>query len=446
MFSVENIVQATRGQLLQGNDVEITGIAIDSRAVKRGDLFVAITGEKTDGHLYIQKAVDKGARAVLVEKPVSTDVPVILTTSTVYALGRLAQWYRNQFNIPVVGITGSVGKTTTKEMMASVLASRFSVLKSQGNLNTEIGLPLTLFGLKKHHEVVVVEMGMRGLGQIRELAKMARPNVGVITNIGENHLELLGSKENILKAKWELAEALPPEGTLILNRDDDLLLAKGSRMQSEVLWYGTDRSAMVRAENISVQGEGLSFNLCWLDEKRIRVELPVPGRHNVSNALAAAAVGLAFGLTLEEIAKGLSLFTNATMRLDIQRYKGITVINDAYNASPVSMMAALEVLADLAKGRKIAVLSDMLELGDWSMEGHKQVGRACKVDILYTYGEMAKDINGAAPEIEKEHFSSREALADKLIEILKPGDTVLVKGSRGMKMEDIVKRLVDNYA
>lgn len=446
MFSVENIVQATRGQLLQGNDVEITGIAIDSRAVKRGDLFVAITGEKTDGHLYIQKAVDKGARAVLVEKPVSTDVPVILTTSTVYALGRLAQWYRNQFNIPVVGITGSVGKTTTKEMMASVLASRFSVLKSQGNLNTEIGLPLTLFGLKKHHEVVVVEMGMRGLGQIRELAKMARPNVGVITNIGENHLELLGSKENILKAKWELAEALPPEGTLILNRDDDLLLAKGSRMQSEVLWYGTDRSAMVRAENISVQGEGLSFDLCWLGEKRIRVELPVPGRHNVSNALAAAAVGLAFGLTLEEIAKGLSMFTNATMRLDIQRYKGITVINDAYNASPVSMMAALEVLADLAKGRKIAVLSDMLELGDWSMEGHRQVGRACKVDILYTYGEMARDINGAAPDIEKEHFGSREALADKLIEILKPGDTVLVKGSRGMKMEDIVKRLVDNYA
>ncbi len=452
-LTVQEVRQATGAVLTGGAATQtICGIANDSRRVKPGDLFVALRGEAADGHAYVSAALERGAAAVLVEKQAEPQAewvghPVLAVEDTVLALGDLAAYYRQVMNPRVIGITGSVGKTTTKDMIAAVLAEKYMTLKNEGNLNTEVGLPLTIFRLEPEHRMAVLEMGMRGAGQIRYLARIARPRIGVITNIGETHIELLGSVANIAAAKGELLEALPGDGIAILNGDDPWCRRIADKAPGKTIFYGAGETADVRATDVeNRQAEGIAFTAVY-GSQSLPVILPVPGMHNVGNALAAIAVGWQCGLAPEEIASGLARFHPSKMRLEIFRTGKITVINDAYNANPRSMEAALQVLSDLAAGaRPVAILADMLELGDFAEAGHRRIGELSArsgVQLLLTVGPQAQWIAAAAREAGmpsaqiKEFAANDEALAI-LSELVQMGDVVLVKGSRGMKMEEIV--------
>lgn len=432
----------------------------DSRAVRPGDLFVAIPGARVDGHRFVVEAFRRGAVAALVSRPVETDAgagaaeagAVILADDTVLALGRLGAWRRDRFAGTVVAVTGSVGKTTTKEMVAAVLGTRLKALKSPGNYNTDVGLPLTLLDLSPAHQAVALEMGMRGPGEIRYLARLARPQVGVVTLIGETHVELLGSVENIARAKGELVEELPPDGVAILNADDPWQRGMAADTRARVVWYGLGEGAQVTAADIEPRGAaGVSFTLRapGLAEGEAAVRLPLPGRHHVADALAAAAVGLVLGLTLEEVRRGLERVEPAAMRSLILPLGGFTVIDDTYNASPASMKAALASLREVATGRRVAVLGDMLELGGHAGAGHREVGRAvaaAEVDVLVTVGERAREIGAGATEAglpggHAHHCDGTGEAVERLRGLLHPGDTVLVKGSRGMRMEEVVQAL-----
>lgn len=453
LYSVAEAARACGGTLPRGpGGRPITGVATDSRALHEGDLFVAIRGRLVDGHRFVGDAFAAGAAAALVSSPVSgTDDPLILVDDTVAALGRLARFHRDRFpRATVIGITGSVGKTTTKEMVASVLAVRFPVLKSPGNYNTEIGLPLTLLEMREEHRVVILEMAMRGPGQIRHLARLARPRVGVITYITETHTELLGSVENIALAKRELIEALPADGIAVLNADDPRQREMAGVTPARIVWYGLGADSQVTASSQVPRGsDGVTFLLeaPGLANETALVDLPLPGRHHVADALAAAAVGLSLGLTPAEVARGLAAFEPVEMRSRIVRFGSVTVIDDTYNASPASMRAALNVLEEVASGRRVAVLGDMLELGEGAADAHRAVGRdAAGLDQLVTVGSLARHFGeGAAAgglDVDRiRHWEEAGRAAADLTEMLEPGDTVLVKGSRGMHMEVVVEGL-----
>lgn len=454
-FTAGDIARITRGRLVAGGSSLVSvGISTDSRLVRAGNLFVALKGERADGHDFAREALAKGAAGLLVSRRVEgLAIPegrfAVLVEDTLLALGDLAGAYRAAFDIPVIGVTGSVGKTTTKDLIAAVLESRWNTLKSEGNYNTDLGLPLTLFKLEPGHGACVLEMAMRGLGEIARLAAIARPRVGVITNIGVTHLELLGTVENIASAKGELLEALPPDGVAVLNGDDPWLgrLAAGAR--SRVIYYGLAESWDFRAEDIRPEALGVtSFTLVTPAGKQV-VSLQLPGRHNVINAVAAAAVGTALGLTPEEIRRGIEAARPAGMRMEIRKGQGLLIINDTYNASPASTRAALVALRDLARGRRVAVLGNMLELGEYALQGHREVGAAAVengVDLLVTVGELARyageeaRVKGLLPRQVVNCADNHEAIAC-LGELLARGDTVLVKGSRGMRMEQIVEAL-----
>ncbi|NPV91490.1 MAG: UDP-N-acetylmuramoyl-tripeptide--D-alanyl-D-alanine ligase [Firmicutes bacterium] len=444
-----------------------SGVSIDSRTVKPGDLFFALPGQRVDGHEYVESALKAGAVAAVVSRvpegfdPGEKADSVLLEVKDVLtALQDLAAWNRQRYNIPVVGVTGSTGKTTTKDLISAVLSRRFKTLKTSGNYNNEIGLPLTLMQLDGTHQAAVIEMAMRGPGEIAYLCSIARPSIGLITNIGHTHEELLGSQENIARAKMEILTNLPTEGWAVLNWDDLWLRKLAARTRGSVMFYsasgqpgiGEYEGEKITASDFRFAGkEGVRF-LVRLGGQEQEVYLPVPGEHNISNALGALAVGHLLGMRLEEMAEGLSEARLSAMRLDIKEgLNQTTIINDTYNANPDSMRAALRVLSHLAAGRRVAVLGEMYELGDYAPEGHKIVGvEAARqgVSLLVTVGDLAGYITEGArsvglPRERTAHFDDNRSAADYLLRELVPGDTVLVKGSRGMKMEQIVAALTE---
>jgi len=449
----EEIIKATGGTLVSGRlDREFTDISTDSRSTGRENLFIPIIGERFDGHDFISDAFESGASGCLTQRDIGPfgDKAVIKVEDTLKALGDIASYYRQKFDIPFVGITGSVGKTSTKEMVANVLSRKFKVLKTEGNLNNEIGLPLTVLRLDDSHEAAVVEMGMSGFGEISRLTSIAKPYVAIITNIGMSHIEKLGSRQNILKAKLEILEGLDKDGLVVLNGDDKLLSGLKGLLKFRTVFYGMDNGVDYRAESVRTSGEQGSYFDITVQNCDYEVYIPAPGIHNVHNALAAIAAGVELGVPMEEIIKGIAQFSPGKMRLDIISHKGMKIINDAYNASPQSMEAAISVLKDVGAGRRtIAVLGDMLEMGDWAYKAHIGVGRFAVqkgIDCIVTVGGNGRNIAegaleaGASPDKVFSFNSNREA-AEFLKVFAGDGDVVLVKGSRGMKMEEIVNRL-----
>ena len=422
-------------------------VVIDSRIVSAGDLFVALPGARADGHEFAADAVTRGARGLLLREAIDapSHVTSFVVPDTLVALQRLAAGRRDHHRAKVIGITGSVGKTTTKEIVASVLGVKYRTLKNEANYNNEIGLPLTLLKLTIRHQRAVLEMGMYALGEIRTLCEIARPEVGVVTNVGPVHLERLGSMEAIAAAKAELPEALPPHGFAILNADDPFVRDMAGRTRARPLWYGLSEDADVRATDISSRGlDGVSFALLYGDE-RTEVRTKLPGRHIVSNALAAAAVGLADGLTVAEVAEGLA---HADIQVRFRTYpghNGSLLIDDTYNASPASMNAALDLLAEIP-GRRVAVLGDMGELGAASEEGHMTVGRraAETASVIHAVGVEAALIARTARDAghrETHHWPTKEAACEALLAGTQPDDVVLLKASRAMAFETLVEAL-----
>jgi UDP-N-acetylmuramoyl-tripeptide--D-alanyl-D-alanine ligase len=466
MLTLADLAEGLTGQRPPGLEQKLTDVIIDSRQACPDSLFVALKGEREDGHDFIADAFERGAIAAIVEKelelqtsnfklPISNlqllacnlQLPVcFIVEDSLKALQQLAAYWRGKHTPRVVGVTGSVGKTTTKEMIYGVLSQRFRTLKSEGNYNSEIGLPLTLLKLEPSHQRVVLEMGMYDLGEIAELAAIARPHIGVVTNVGPSHLERLGTVERIAQAKTELVEALPDDGVAVLNGDDPWVRQMAAKTEAEVFYYGLDETCDLWANHIEGQGlEGIRFRFHHGPET-IHAKVPMLGRHSVHTALAAAAVGLVEGQSWEEIMDGLR--GAAQLRLVVvPGLRGSTILDDTYNASPASSIAALNLVEEL-DGRKIAVLGDMLELGAYEEEGHRKVGRRALdvAAVLITVGErgrliaeeaLACGMEGEKVFVEEDNDSAIACLR----EIIAPGDIILVKGSRGMKMEEIVAAL-----
>ena len=460
-MTLENIEKACGGRYIgteAEKKTEVLGVVIDSRQVGSGYLFVAIPGEKVDGHKFIPDVFAKGAAAVLSEQQLEDPAgPYILVESTTKALRDLAEYYRKSLDIKVVGITGSVGKTSTKEMIASVLSEKYKVLKTEGNYNNEIGLPLTIFKIRAEHEVAVLEMGISEFGEMHRLATMANPDICVITNIGLCHLENLKTRDGILKAKTESFAHLKKDGIAILNGDDDKLSTIRQVGDKEPVFYGMEEKMEYREDaKKSVYATGVENLGLYGMQARIHtpegerdVRIPIPGEHNVYNALAATAVGLSLGLSLDQISSGILKAKTIGGRTNLLNTGSMTVIDDCYNANPVSMKASIDVLAT-AEGRKIAVLGDMGELGENEKKLHYEVGEYLakkEIDVLFCAGELSEEIAKAAQKESKTcevyYFKTRDALLEQLLPFLKKGDTVLVKASHFMEYPKIVKALTD---
>jgi len=467
-LTLADVVEGLTGDRPEGLEQPVSRTVIDSRQVEPGALFVALKGERADGHDYVADAFSRGAVAAIVERDVASSglvldltgpapelpsawaLPLVLKVAdSLRAIQQVAAFWRRQHSVRVVGITGSVGKTTTKELAAAVLARRYVMLKSEASYNNEIGLPLTLVHLTDEHERVVLEMGMYDVGEIADLARIALPHVGVVTIVRPVHLERAGTFERIVEAKTELVKALPPapEGVAILNYDDEHVREMAKSTQARVLYYGLSPEADLWADRIEGLGlEGIRFRLHYGHET-LHVKIPLLGRHSVHTALRAAAVGLVEELTWQEVIEGLR-GPSAQLRLvAVPGPKGTTILDDTYNASPASTIAALNLLDEL-DGRKIAVLGDMLELGDYEEEGHVKVGmRALEVaDVLIAVGPRGRIIGQAARRwgmpADRVHIVEGNAEAVALLEQMVTGDDViLVKGSRAMKMEEIVNAL-----
>lgn len=455
---IEELAEACKGKIRQrGSRRTVTGVSIDSRTTQKDMLFIALKGESFDGHDFIAAAYEKAIAAIIVNtnKKVNysplKDIYIIEVEDTEAALKEISRGYREKYQIPFIGVTGSVGKTTTKDMIASVLSYKIEVLKNLGNFNNQIGLPLTLFQLESKHQAAVLEMGMSSFGEIEALAKIVTPKIGVITNIGLSHIEHLGSKHGILKAKMEIASQMSSDCLLLLNGDDEYLAAMRREDSAyKKVFFGMKEDNDIIAENITNLGiEGFTFDVRIGGSKHF-YRLGYPGIHNVYNALAAIWIGIAFDMTHEEIQQALNCFMPSKMRMEMVNLKEIKIINDAYNASPDSMKAALGVLNSFADGKKIAVLGNMFEMGSFSEVAHRSVGDfiadSTEVDILITVGDMAKWIAEEALEkgIKKLKIyilKNNEEAISTLQEIIEPKDTILIKGSRGMKMEEIVKYL-----
>jgi UDP-N-acetylmuramoyl-tripeptide--D-alanyl-D-alanine ligase len=452
VFSADELVRLSGGHLLSRSDRPIRGAAVDSREVRPGMVFVALPGERTDGHAYLSQAVAAGAAALLVTRPPADpaalgDVTVIRVADGSTALAALAAAWRRRFDPVVVGVTGSIAKTSTKEAIAAVLGRRYRTLKSAGNQNNEIGLPLTVLEMGPEHEAAVLEMGMYVGGEIADLARIARPSIGVVTAVQAVHLSRIGTLDAIEAAKAELVEALPASGTAVLNADDTIVRRMASRTAARPVTYGFADDADVGAEAIASAGlDGMRFTLRARGERR-PVTIPTLGRLSIHNGLAAAATGLAAGLTLDEVVAGLADGWSAPHRVSPMRLGDVTVIDDSYNASPGSMRAALELLADLP-GRRVAVLGEMLELGDGHEAGHVAVGEVAGhvADLLVVVGPGAFGIvegamaAGLAPERILHVDDAAEAL-DALRPRLRDRDVVLVKGSRGIGLDAVVAGL-----
>lgn len=432
MIKLSEIAEAADGRLCC-DDKQITGICTDSRKIKKGELFAAIRGEKFDGHNYIQKAFENGAVCALSEKEAENSIVV---KDTRKALGDTAKYYISKFDIPVVGITGSVGKTTVKEMTASILEQKYNVVKTEGNFNNDIGLPLTIFNITKNTQAAVLEMGMNHSGEIEYLSNIAKPDVSVITNVGVSHIENLGSREGILRAKCEIFSGMKKGGIKIINGDDDML----SGLKGDYVRFGMDNKFPFYADNIFEDGlEGISCNI-HTPAGGFSVNIPASGRHNVLNALAAAAAGQSLGAKLDDIKKGIENFKNVKMRMDIIRTEKYTIINDIYNSNPVSAKAAIDVLANAEGRRRVCILGDMLELGSFAPSLHRELGEYClkkKIDETICIGKLGRYIYEGIGK--GYYFEKNEDFIKYDKKILQKGDIILLKASRGMKFEEITE-------
>ena len=428
----------------------VKGVSTDSRTTRPGDLFIALRGGSFDGHRFVRAAFEAGAAAAVVEEGFESaqaaGKSLIVVRNTLAALGALARIYRDKFRIPFLAIGGSNGKTTTKEMIAKVLGEKYNVLCTEGNFNNHIGVPMTLFRLNRKHDVAVIEIGTNHPGEIAELCLTLAPTHGVITNIGREHLEFFGSLDGVAREEGELFRSLssPPGGMAIVGADDPRI-GLAARAVKRKLTYGfQSRSASVQGRRVALDGEGrASFEFRSAAMKRWHsVQLLIPGKHNAMNALSAAAAGVVFHVPPAQISGALGSCGPVSRRSETLSIAGVTILNDTYNANPDSVRAALETLASLrVRGKKIAVLADMLELGIHAPEGHAAVGKeaaALGIDYILTHGGLAKHIHDAAGIPGALHYDQKNMLAEYLAELLTPGDAVLVKGSRGMHMEDIV--------
>ncbi len=425
---------------------QVEGIVIDNRSVLEGFLFVPIKGDRFDGHEFIESAYDAGALCCLSENEIEGR-PYILVKSTQLALQEIAKYYRQLFDLCVIGITGSAGKTTTKEMIASVLSQRLNVLKTQGNFNNQTGVPLTLFRLKKENTAAVVEMGMNHFGEIEALSKMAQPNFCFITNIGTAHIEHLGSREGIFEAKCEMMAHMKKGGKVFVNGDDNLL-ATLKQQRDDVITYGLSEDNDYYAKDITEKGlQGSEFSVVY-GGGEFKVFVPAPGKYMILNALAAVCAGVALGLSEEEIANGINTFEPVGQRMRIAHDNRPVVLSDVYNANPNAMKEAIDVLC-MAKGRKVCVLGDMLELGEHSADLHLEVGEyAIKkgVDLLLCVGEHSAKIAQGANEAggKAVWYGTQEELKEQLFKHIEKEDFVLVKGSRGMQLEQTVNLLLNS--
>ncbi len=436
------------GEEEAGNTV-VTAFTTDSREAKPGVMFVPIRGERVDGHSYIDAAFQLGSAASFTDRRFpSGDRPLVLVNDCRAALQKTAAWYRSRFQIPVVGVTGSVGKTTMKEMAAQALSARFSVHKTAGNQNSQVGVPMTIFGIKKEHTAAVVEMGVSMPGEMARIAGVVRPTCAVMTNIGVSHIEYMKSRENILREKSHIADYLPPDGVLFVNGDDDLLPTLAGACGHRVVTFGLSRSCDWQASQLNEADKGTFFTCTAPSGETMEVFVPAAGQHNVRNALASMAVASALGVPASDAARAIAAYKAPAMRQQVEQTGGLTIIDDSYNASPDSVRAALDVLASRkAAGRRAAVLADMLELGDFSRQGHREVGAYARekgVDLLVAVGPLAKDI-AAGYGAGAEWFASNAEASAFLKEWLRPGDAVLVKGSRGRRADEIVAALKEKW-
>lgn len=439
-----------------------SGVSTDSRTVHRGDLFFALRGEKFDGHRFVGEALEKGAVAAVVESgaqlgpPDETrSYPFIVVRNTTASLGKLANLYRRKFDIPVIAVTGSNGKTTTKDMAAAVLGTEYRVLSTEGNLNNQIGVPHVLFQLENDHEVAVIEMGANHFGEIGYLCEMVEPTYGLVTNIARAHLEFFGSVDGVARAKGELFGWLSMvegrQSVAFVNADDPLVVRESNKVKNKIT-FGFE------SPDVDVRGIYLGMNEGCQPKFEVQskwqamndiIELRVTGRHAIYNALAAAAVGLKFNVKPERIKSSLEQFTSIGKRSEILKVGGFTILNDTYNSNPDSAVAVLQTLASMhCEGKKIAVLGDMLELGERSAEEHAKVGVVFSdlgLEYLFTFGPHSNSTAAAAKALVSRHFDDKAALIRELVELIEIGDAVLVKGSRGMRMEEVVTALTEEF-
>ena len=454
-LKIKDIIRCTEGKLLSGDEnYECENYTRDTRTVKDGDTYIALKGENTNGNDYWEEALKNGASTIIIDENRLTESEIekynnkniILVENTRKALIQIATEKRNLYkNLKVVGVTGSVGKTSTKDIIANTLSQRYKTLKTQGNMNNNIGLPFTILNLRDH-EAAVIEMGMNHLGEISELTRIAKPTLSVITNVGTSHIGNLGSRENILKAKLEILEGME-KPILILNNDNDLLGEYAKTSNIEIHTFGINNKSEATAEEI-VKKDNSSEFICKINDESIKLQVPVGGDVFILNSLCASLVGKLLNLTNEEIQKGISSFELTKKRMEITKIKNdIIIINDTYNASLDSMKASLKYLSEINSNRKIAVLGDMFELGEFSEELHREVGKEVvknKIDILLAIGENSKSIvdeakKGGLDEIY--YFTNQEELVQKIKEVMQKGDTILFKASNGMRLFDVVEKV-----
>lgn len=459
-FTIDEILKATGGELVRAGAAKaVTGVSIDTRTMRKGELYIAIIGKSLDGHRFVAPAVKRGARAVVVSQAVVSrpravakrGAAVIRVPDTTRALGDIAAFHRRRFAPHVFGITGSNGKSTVKEMLASILGQRRRVLKPKSSFNNDIGVPLTVLELTSDTQAAVIEMEMNVLGGIRRLCEIAQPQTGIITNIGDTHLESLLDRAGVAQEKSELIEYINGNGTAVLNADDPRVMEIGRKFPTrEQVRFGVEKKADIYATRVRDRGlDGVTFRLNGAAE----VRLSAVGVHNVANALAAAAAARVAGLRLADIIAGLTAYRPLPLRLQVERFAGLRVIADCYNANPQSMAVALAILEQTGKGRRIAVLGDMLELGAAAAEAHRRIGRQAGsvADLVLVKGQFRRDVAlgaraaGLKPKAVVSAPDTR-AIIEKLVDTVQSGDTILVKGSRANRLEEVVQELKNRYA
>jgi UDP-N-acetylmuramoyl-tripeptide--D-alanyl-D-alanine ligase len=454
-LSIKFIIEQIQGQLLSGNlDQNVVGLVTDSRQIKPGDLFIALQGEKYDGHTFIAEVLHKGAAAVIISNEAAlgnlrTDKAIIKVNDTLQALQDLAYSYRRLFNIPMVVITGSVGKTSTKDLLAAFLSKKLFTLKTPGNYNNDIGLPLTLLQLNPGHEAAVVEIGMRARGEIKRLAKIIAPDYAIITNVEPVHLETLGSIENIAAAKCELLDYIHKDGWALINGDNELLLKTAARYKKKILTFGYGAKCDFRILSVNVNAAGMELKLS-LQGSVVEISFPIPAAHMAMNIVAAAGTAYLMGLDIVDIETALNQYHAGEKRLSITHFnEGGILVNDTYNANPLSMQAALDVISNLSQGRKtVAILGDMFELGSYEQEGHLRVGEYVAkqgVNFLVTIGSRSRLIAEGAHKAGMAlqnifNFATGEESLPWLVNNLKKEEVILFKASRGMELDLLIDR------
>lgn len=443
-LTLRNIARATGGEYFGPEEMldrVVAGVDKDSREIKEGYLYIPFVGARVDGHNFIADVFEKGALCTLSEKKLDIEEPYILVENAGQALKDIAEFYREQLDCQIIGITGSVGKTSTKEIIASVLSEKFNVLKTEGNFNNEIGMPLTLLKIRDEHEIAVIEMGISFFDEMRRLSKVSKPDVCVITNIGTCHLENLNDRDGVLKAKTEMFENAKPNCLTVLNGDDDKLATIEEVNGRKPVFYGLESDRSITATNI--EPDGMKGTNCTINYEDFSFDtyIPIPGLHMIYNALAATCIGVHYGMSLEEIDNGIRNLKAIGGRNNIYENNGITIIDDCYNANPMSMKASIDVLNN-SDGRKVAILGDMFELGSDEDALHREVGEFINtkdIDLVICIGKLAKNIADAVVNAEVKYFKTKEEFNPD--EILAEGDTVLVKASNGMKFKEIVEQL-----